>query len=104
MYKGQHMQLRTSLLMIMAAGALLAAAPAEAASCFKKAAVGTSVTEGLAKFQVDAALLQATDWSIYFTYITGNGTPGYSFGTRTYRCSPGGVGWECHGSATLCKL
>jgi hypothetical protein len=98
------MYLRTALLTIMAAGTLLAAAPAEAASCFKKAAVGTAVTEGLAKFQVDAALLQATDWSIYFTYIAGSGTPGYSFGPRTYRCGPGGVGWECHGSATLCKL
>jgi hypothetical protein len=98
------MYLRTSLLMTMAAGTLLVTAPAEAASCFKKAAVGTAVTEGLAKFQVDAVLLQATDWSIYFTYIAGSGTPGYSFGARTYRCGPGGVGWECHGSATLCKL
>jgi hypothetical protein len=45
-----------------------------------KAAEGNSATESLAKFQVDAALLQATTWSIYFTYIAGNGTPGYSFG------------------------
>jgi len=98
------MKMRTLLLTIIAAGTPLVAAPAEAKSCFKKAAAGTAVTEGLAKFQVDAALLQATDWSIYFTYISGNGTPGYSFGQRTYRCAPGVIGWECHGSARLCKF
>ena len=98
------MDFRMLLLAVAVASSPLVAVPAEAKSCFKKASVGTAVTEGLAKFQVDAALLQATDWSIYFTYISGNGTPGYTFGPRTYRCAPGGVGWECHGSATLCKL
>lgn len=81
----------------------LAAAPAEAKTCFKKAAEGTAITESLAKFQVDAALLQATDWSIYFTYISNNGTPGYSFGPRSYKCAPGGAGIKCTGAATLCK-
>ncbi len=56
-------------------------------------------------FQVDAALLQAVDWGIYATWVTGAGTPGYSFGPRTYKCAPGSVmGWHCQGSATLCKL
>ena len=87
------------------AAVALIGGPAEAGTCFKKAAVGNALTEGLAKFQVDAALLQATDWSIYFTWIAGSGTPGYSFGPRSYRCAPGvAVGWQCHGSATLCKL
>jgi hypothetical protein len=82
-----------------------AAAPAEAKSCFQKGAVGVALTEGLAKFQVDAALLQATDWSIYFTWVSTGTTPGYTFGPRSYRCGPGDVmGWQCHGSATLCKL
>ena len=98
------MDFRMLLLAVAAASAPLVAVAAEAKSCFKKASVGTAVTEGLAKFQVDAALLQATDWSIYFTYISGNGTPGYAFGPRTYRCAAGGVGWECHGSAIMCKL
>ena len=102
--KGQLMDFRILLLAVAVAGAPLVAVPAEAKSCFKKASVGTAVTEGLAQFQVDAALLQATDWSIYFTYISGNGTPGYTFGPRTYHCASGGVGWVCHGSATLCKL
>ncbi len=93
-----------SLAAAVAIAAAFAAAPAEAKTCFKKAAEGTSATEYLAKFQVDAALLQATDWSIYFTYIGNNGTPGYSFGPRTYKCAPGGAGVQCTGSATLCKL
>mgnify|MGYP000950769762 CR=1 FL=1 len=97
--------LRTiALTAALAMAAALAAAPAEAKTCFKKAAEGTAITESLAKFQVDAALLQATDWSIYFTYISNNGTPGYSFGPRTYKCAPGGAGFKCAGSATLCKL
>jgi len=91
------------------AAALLASAfagaPAEAKSCFKKAAVGDALTQNLAKFQVDAMLLQATDWNIYFTYVSSGTTPGYTFGKRTYRCTPGSaIGWECRGSATLCKL
>jgi hypothetical protein len=49
------MNLRTLLLAIIVVGAPLAAVPAEAKSCFKKASVGTALTEGLAKFQVDSA-------------------------------------------------
>jgi hypothetical protein len=94
----------TSLAAAIAITAAFAVTSAEAKTCFKKAAEGTSATEYLAKFQVDAALLQATDWSIYFTYIGNNGTPGYSFGPRTYKCAPGGAGVQCTGSATLCKL
>lgn len=82
----------------------LAAAPAEAKSCFQKGAIGNALTEDLAKFQVDAALLQATDWSIYFTWVSGNGTPGYTFGPRKYKCTPGTIGWQCQGAATLCRL
>ncbi len=95
------------LLAVLAATALgagLTAGPASAKSCFKKAGVGNALTEGLAQFQVDAMLLQATDWSIYFTYISGNGTPGYTFGPRTYKCHAETVGWQCHGQATMCKL
>jgi hypothetical protein len=58
------MDLRTLLLTIVFVSAPLVAVPAEAKTCFKKASVGTAATEGLAKFQADAAQLQATDWSI----------------------------------------
>ena len=91
------------LMMIAATAAAFTAAPAEAKSCFKKAAEGNAISESLAKFQVDAALLQATDWGIYATWVTGAGTPGYSFGPRTYKCTQSGL-WQCRGSATLCKL
>jgi hypothetical protein len=95
---------RLMLAVLAVGGAVMAAAPAEAKSCFNKAAEGVALTEGLAHFQVDAALLQATDWSIYFTWVSGNGTPGYTFGPRHYKCSPGTIGWSCHGEAKLCKL
>jgi hypothetical protein len=95
---------RSMWAVLAVAGAAMAAAPAEAKDCFKKAAEGVALTEKLAHFQVDAALLQATDWSIYFTWVSGNGTPGYSFGPRRYKCSAGSIGWQCKGEATLCKL
>lgn len=95
---------RMTMLAAVAVTAIIGAAPAHAKSCFKKAAVGNALTEGLAKFQVDAALLQAVDWGIYGTWVTGSGTPGYSFGPRSYKCEAAGIGWSCQGSATLCKL
>jgi hypothetical protein len=104
---GQSMRnITSSVFAVFAVAAVaFAAAPAEAKSRFKKAAEGVALTENLAKFQVDAALLQATDWSIYFTWVGGAGTPGYTFGPRAYKCSPGdAIGWQCEGSATLCKL
>ena len=80
------------------------ATSAEAKQCFRKAAVGDALTEDLAKFQVDAMLLQSTDFGIYLTYVASGTTPGYSFGKRSYHCAPGAIGWECRGSATLCRF
>lgn len=97
------MSLRT-LSLIIAAGTLLTSASAEAGGCFTKAAIGNGATEAIAKFEADTAILLFTDASIYASYMTGNGTPGYSFGPRTYRCTSGLFGWECHASAKLCKL
>ena len=97
------MRMIATALVLAAATATLDASPASARSCFKKAAVGNALTEDLAKFQVDAALLQATDWAIYATYVTSGTTPGYTFGPRTYKCSAQTVGYQCIGSATLCK-
>ena len=89
---------------LFAAASLFAPERADAKSCFKKAAVGNALTEGLAKFQVDAALLQATDWNIYWTWVASGATPGYTFGPRSYKCAKGdAIGWQCHGQATLCK-
>jgi len=81
-----------------------ASMPAAAGSCSKKYSMGQAPTEDIAKFEVDAALLQSTDMGIYATWVVGAGTPGYSFGPRAYRCKQDSVLWTCHGSATLCKL
>jgi hypothetical protein len=104
---GSSAMRRVSLLTIATVifAAAFAAVPAEAKQCFRKAAIGDALTQDLAKFQVDAMLLQATDFSIYLTYVASGTTPGYTFGKRSYHCAPGSVmGWECRGSATLCKL
>ncbi len=98
--------MRTISKMTIAAAvlAMISAAPANAKTCTKKAASGNALTEGLAKFQVDAALLQSVSWGAYGTWVTGNGTPGWSFGPRAYKCEGAAIGWQCRGSATLCKL
>jgi hypothetical protein len=73
-------------------------------SCHKKGGMGQAMTEDLAKFEVDAAILQSTDFGIYTTWVVGAGTPGYAFGKRAYRCSQDGAIWTCHGAASVCKL
>ena len=97
------MSLRILLPVVIAASAVLAAAPAQAAGCFTKSAIGNGATEGIAKFEADTAILLFSDVKLYASYMTGNGTPGYSFGPRTYKCTSGSFGWECHASAKLCK-
>lgn len=89
------------------AAALLAAAavtPASAGSCFTKAAEGTGSDEKAAKFQVDEALLQAVDWGAWASWMANGTTPGYKYGARKYKCSKGGIGVVCRGSAKICKL
>ncbi len=85
------------------AAAAFAAVPANAHSCFKKYSKGESLTEDTAKFQADEALLQDTDWGVWAVWMTGAGTPGYTFSPRKYRCSQDGVSWTCHAQATFCK-
>jgi hypothetical protein len=92
------------LTLALAAAATFAAAPADAKSCFKKYSMGQSLTEDTAKFQADEALLQATDWGVWAVWMTGGGTPGYTFSPRKYHCSEDGVAWTCHAAATFCKL
>ncbi|MBS0234909.1 MAG: hypothetical protein JSR99_15655 [Proteobacteria bacterium] len=87
------------------AAATFAAAPADARSaCFKKYSMGEAISPETAKFQADEALLQATDWGVWATWMVGGGTPGYTFSPRKYRCSQDGMVWTCHAQATFCKL
>lgn len=89
---------------IAAAALFASAAPSLAASCVTKAAEGTGSDEKAAKFQVDEALLQAVDWGAWASWMANGTTPGYSYGPRKYKCSKGGIGVVCRGSAKICKL
>lgn len=97
------MTFKTWQLLLVTTGVLLAVSPAKAGSCFTKSAIGDGVTEQIAKFEADTAILLFTDFSIYASYMSGNGTPGYTFGPRTYHCSSATLGWECRATAKLCK-
>lgn len=89
--------------------ALLAAATfpstADAKDCFKKASLGSSpLGETNAKFLADESLLQQTDMGVFVVWLSGAGTPGYSFGPRKYRCTQDGMMSTCHAQATICKM
>ena len=81
--------------------------PADAKSCVNKAGQGTNTTEDGAKFQAWEAVLQATDWGAWATWMGANGkvgtAPGYAVSKVSFRCKAGGIGRECVGQATLCK-
>jgi hypothetical protein len=103
---------RSFLWSAVAAGALLAAsfavaAPASA-QCIKKAGEGTNTTEDGAKFQAYEAILQATDWGMWASWMASSqkvGTaPGYAVKDLKSRCTKGtGLGVTCRVQATLCK-
>ncbi len=93
----------------IALAGLLGAAPtgAEAATCVNKAASGTNTTQDGAKFQAWEAVLQATDWGSWSTFMASGakiGTaPGYKVSNVQSRCNKGGLGYECKMQARLCK-
>ena len=76
--------------------------PAEAGRCFRKAASGTNTTMSGAKFQVYEALLQSFDWGVWASYMATGSTPGYRV-RPTYSCAKGGLGYNCRGTATICR-
>ena len=95
---------------VAAASVLLGSAhlsPADAKSCVNKAGQGTNSTQDGAKFQAWEAVLQATDWGAWATWMNSGakvGTaPGYTVSKVSFRCKAGGIGQECVGQATLCK-
>jgi len=87
----------------VAAFSLGADTTAEAGRCFKKAASGTNSTIAGAKSQVFEALLQSFDWGVWASWMATGSTPGYRVGAPHYRCSKGGLGYNCKGVATICK-
>ena len=80
---------------------------AMAATCVNKAASGTNTTEDGAAFQAWEAVLQATDWGSWSSFMASGakiGTaPGYKVSKIGKRCSKGGLGYTCKMQATLCK-
>jgi hypothetical protein len=89
------------------AGVTLAAAGGAQAACVSKAGQGTGSTVDNAKFQAWEAVLQATDWGSWASFMSSGmkvGTaPGYKVSNVKSRCKPGGLGQECVMQATLCK-
>ena len=80
----------------------LGAGSAAEAGCFYKAASGTNTTLEGAKFQAHEAILQSFDWSLWATWMATGTTPGYRISPK-YSCSKGGLGYNCHASASICK-
>ena len=73
------------------------------AKCFKKTASGTATSVDGAKFQVKEAILQSFDWGVWAAFMASGSTPGYSVSTPAYKCKPGGLGYNCVGTSTICK-
>ena len=76
-------------------------------TCLNKAASGTNTTVDGAKFQAWEAVLQATDWGMWSTFMAsgaGIGTaPGYKVSNVKSSCAKGGIGYSCKMQATLCR-
>jgi hypothetical protein len=100
--------MKTSVRLVVAAGALLAAATVAQAECVSKAGKGTGTSDDSAKFQAWEAVLQGTDWGSWATWMASSQTvgtaPGYKVSGVKARCSAGGLlGRECVVGAKLCK-
>jgi hypothetical protein len=73
-------------------------------SCVNKAGEGTGSSEQAAKFQAFEAILQATDWGAWASWMSSGQTPGYTVSNQKSRCTKGtGLGVTCVTQATLCK-
>jgi hypothetical protein len=98
----------SKILFAMTFAAVLCVAGAGAeAQCVKKAGQGTGSNLENAKFQAWEAVLQATDWGSWASFMSASGklgsAPGYKVSGLTSKCKPGGLGQECVVQATLCK-
>jgi hypothetical protein len=76
-------------------------------ACVHKAASGTNLTRDGAMFQAWEAVLQATDWGSWASFMASSGkvgvAPGYKVSRVKSRCGTGGLGYNCKIQATLCK-
>jgi hypothetical protein len=97
---------------LVAAGLLVVPGTADAQGkrggvCVNKAASGTNTTKDGAMFQAWEAVLQATDWGSWASFMSSSGkvgvAPGYKVSRVKSRCGTGGFGYNCKIQATLCK-
>ena len=100
--------MRTSVRLVLAATAMVAAAAAAQAQCVTKAGKGTGGDDDSAKFQAWEAVLQGTDWGSWGSWMVSSQTvgvaPGYKVSNVKSRCSAGGfLGRQCTVQAKLCK-
>jgi hypothetical protein len=100
--------MKTSVRLVVAAAALVAAAAAAQADCVTKAGKGTGGSDDSAKFQAWEAVLQATDWGSWSSWMVSSQTvgvaPGYKVSNVKASCAAGGfLGRECRVQAKLCK-
>lgn len=100
--------MKTFVRVLAAAGALVVAGAAAQAQCVAKAGQGTGGTDDSAKFQAWEAVLQATDWGSWGSWMASSQTvgvaPGYKVSNVKSRCKAGGgLGRECVVQAKLCK-
>ena len=104
--------MRTSIIAaigVLAVATLAVVQPASAATCVDKGGRGTGSTVPDAKFQAWEAVLQATDWGMWFSWITtsskvGSAAAGYKVSNYREKCGAGGaLGKECVIRAKLCK-
>ena len=89
------------------AGALLAAGVSAEAQCVTKRGEGTGGNADSAKFQAWEAVLQATDWGSWASFMAGGAkvpsAPGYKISNVRSACRAGGLGQTCWMQAKLCK-
>jgi len=104
------LNVKRAAMVLIAAGGLLAgttASDAQKGNCVVKAGQGTNTTEDGAKFQAYEAILQATDWGMWASWMSSSQkigvAPGYSVSNVKSKCTKGGLGSECVVQAQLCK-
>ena len=88
-------------------GAMLATVPAASAGCLVKAGSGTGPSQDSARFQAWEAVLQATSWGSWASFMTSGmkvgSAPGYRVSGVRSSCKAGGLGQTCVMQATLCN-
>ncbi len=100
--------MKTSVRLLLAATAVVAAAAVAQAQCVTKAGKGTGGSDDSAKFQAWEAVLQGTDWGSWGSWMVSSQVigkaPGYKVSNVRTKCGAGGMlGRECRIQARLCK-